>query len=1085
MTLLILSLLSGCNNQERESPEVGLDSLRANFRNPPSSVQTAAYWYWISNNVSKEGVVKDLQAMKDVGINRAFIGSIGLDDVPYGNVEMLSDEWWEALHLALKTAGELDIEIGVFNSPGWSQSGGPWINSENAMRYLASSKKVLNGPAIFSGKLETPNAEFQDVKVLAYPKPKTSSLVLNGTQVSLNSNPAIQNLDYLLDADTSTRVFFPPSKEVILDIEARQPFIARSIRLNYPASPFHANVELQILSQQGSYKTYHAFEIDRTKFSLDVGFDVLAPLQVSFEAVQAKKFRLKFTYLSHEDWYVPGLNENAGLTDISLSSEVLLGNYAEKSLAKMHPTPLPKSRDYQWKEQVEPEDLSFIVQPSQVIDLSSKMDDDGILKWEVPDGEWVVLRTGMTPTGVVNSPASPEATGYEVDKMSKEHVEKHFEGHIGEILRRIPAEDRTAFKVVVQDSYEKGGQNMTDSFLQDFMATYHYDPVPFLPTFNGVVVESQLSSDRFLWDVRRLVADKIAYNYVGGLREISNANDLTTWLENYGHWGFPAEFLQYGGQSDEISGEFWSEGSLGDIENRAAISCGHIYNKSKIWAESFTCANEPFSRSPSDLKPRADRFFAEGINSTLMHLYIHQPYEDKNPGINAWFGNPFNRKNTWFSQMDIFVDYLKRTNYMLQQGLNVADVAYFIGEDTPIMTGETNPPLPVGYEFDYVNAEVILRDMIMKDGYFTLPHGTQYRVLVLPELETMRPSLLKKISELVNEGGVVLGSPPKRSPSGQNQPKADREVANLASKLWGTVDRKQVKVRSLGKGLVMDELTLDEVFSQIDLIPDCRLPEDNAIHYGHRKLSDKDIYFLSNQTDEAQLINPEFRVTGKRPQIWQATSGEIRELKAYEPLNRSTTVPMKLAPYESVFVVFEPSNGRPEGEELALNYPIPTKELDMSKGWIVEFDSARWGPKESVVFDDLRDWTTHENEDIKYYSGMATYRKSFDLASFEKSDHIRLNLGDVTSMAKVVLNGHDVGGVWTAPYSLNITDFLHKGKNELEIEVVNNWMNRIIGDQVLSVDKRRTSTTFNPYTADSSLQSSGLFGPVTLSFNEE
>jgi len=265
--------------------------------------------------------------------------------------------------------------------------------------------------------------------------------------------------------------------------------------------------------------------------------------------------------------------------------------------------------------------------------------------------------------------------------------------------------------------------------------------------------------------MRRLVANKVAYDYVGGLRDVSHKHGLTTWLEYYGHWGFPGEFLMYGGQSDEIGGEFWSEGELGDIENRAATSSGHIYGKTKIWAESNTAGRRAFSRYPATIKQRGDRFFAEGINATLLHVYITQPYEDKAPGVNARFGNEFNRKNTWFSQIDVYIQYLKRVNYMLQQGLNVADVAYFIGEDAPKMTGVTDPALPVGYQFDYMNAEVIEKYMTVKDGLLTFPHGTQYKIMVLPKLETMRPELLTRIKQLVHDGAVVLGPFPTRSPS--------------------------------------------------------------------------------------------------------------------------------------------------------------------------------------------------------------------------------------------------------------------------------------------------------------------------------
>lgn len=369
------------------------------------------------------------------------------------------------------------------------------------------------------------------------------------------------------------------------------------------------------------------------------------------------------------------------------------------------------------------DDASLTVEPNRVLDISSFLTGDN-LEWDVPAGDWVVMRMGMRPTGVKNSPADPEATGLETDKMSRKHVAAHFEALMGEICRRIPEADRRSWKVVVQDSYETGGQNFTDDFLESFRQRYGYDALPFLPAYEGYVVESRDRTDRFLWDMRRLVADRIAYDYVGGLRDISHKYGLRTWLENYGHWGFPGEFLQYGGQSDEIGGEFWSFGELGNIENRAASSCGHIYGKNKISAESFTSGGRPFECYPATMKQRGDRFFTEGVNNTLLHVYISQPSDGRVPGVNAFFSSEFNRLNTWYSQLDLFTSYLKRVNYMLQQGLNVADVAYFIGEDTPKMTGITEPALPKGFQFDYINAEVIERDLFVKDGLLTLPHGT-------------------------------------------------------------------------------------------------------------------------------------------------------------------------------------------------------------------------------------------------------------------------------------------------------------------------------------------------------------------------
>lgn len=1045
-------------------------SLESGFVTPPDTIQTSVYWYWISDNISKEGVVKDLEAMKKAGINRAFIGNIGLDDLPYGNVKMLSEEWWDILHAALKTATKLNIEIGIFNSPGWSQSGGPWIKPEEAMRYLSVSELRVKGPAKFAKKLENPISDFQDVKVIAFPTPIDDQLVLNVKNSTFTSIPHVEALEKICDGNITTGSDFPAKGDFIIDMQSKAAFTARSLTVHSTQHPVNIKALLQVKDVKGEYRTLSEFQINRSNPALNVGFDPYAPVVVSFPTTTSTCFRL----------VLKNVQPNTGLAEIILATAPRVERYSEKILAKMHPTPLPYWHEYQWAQQPEPDDPSTVVDASKVIDISQHLSANGTLTWDVPKGEWVILRTGMTVTGTKNGPASPDATGYEVDKMSKEHVEKHFNSYMGEILKRIPEADRKCFKVVVQDSYEMGGQNFTDGFLEEFKQRYGYDPVPYLPVFKGLVVNSEQESDRFLWDLRRIVADKVAYDYVGGLREVSHKHGLTTWLENYGHWGFPSEFLMYGGQSDEIGGEFWSEGDLGNIENRAATSCGHIYGKTKISAESNTCAGNEFSRYPAIIKQRGDRFFAEGINNTLLHVYISQPYEDKNPGMNAWFGNEFNRKNTWFSQMDVYTQYLKRTNYMLQQGLNVADVAYFIGEDAPKMTGITDPALPAGYQFDYMNAEVIEKYMTVKDGLLTLPHGTQYRIMVLPKLETMRPELLTKIKQLVKNGAVVLGPAPKRSPSLQNQPIADQKVQEMASELWGDVDGIQIKSRKFGKGMIINGMEMKEVFGLINCLPDCKLPEDNSIHYGHRTSGDGEIYFVSNQTTETKIITPEFRVKGMRPELWEATTGYIGNIPAYDQKENTTVVPLNLEPYESVFVVFRKSAGKASVSGVEANYPESSLLTDMKGPWTVNFNASQRGPENPVVFETLKDWTTSQDDLIKYYSGTAFYNCKFKLAKLSVGEKVIINLGAVTAMAKVTVNGIYAGGVWTAPYKLNITGLIREGENELKIEVVNTWVNRLIGDSKLPVGQRLTWCPVNPYTKDSPLQPSGLMGPVYI-----
>lgn len=1020
--------------------------IEVGFKDIPSSVQTSVYWYWINGNISKEGVIKDLHAMKEAGINRAFIGNIGAQQgIPHGPVRLFTDEWWEIMHTALKTAADLDIEIGLFNCPGWSQSGGPWIKPQQSMRYLASSEIRVQGPKQLNCLLPRPAEEFEDVKLLAYPVPSSYR----------------ENL--LKQAD---RGYTLAEGESIFDFALPTASTVRSLEF-FPAGNVYADVEFWV-KEKGFFKRIKTFTINRTNANLNVGFDPYASVAIALPETEAKEFRFVFK------------NARKGVFNkIVLSTTPVVERYAEKSLAKMFQTPLPYWHDYMWDDQPAVDEEDLLIDPSSVLDISDKMDKEGNLVWDIPAGEWIIMRTGMTPTGVVNSPADSEGTGLEVDKMSKQHVAGHFDAFLGEIIRRIPEADRRTWRVVVEDSYETGGQNFTDNFLTAFAEQYGYDPLPYLPVFKGYTIGSPNLCDRFLWDVRRLVADKIAYDYVGGLREVSNKYGLTTWLENYGHWGFPGEFLQYGGQSDEIGGEFWSEGELGNIENRAASSSAHIYGKTKVSAESFTSSGSHFSRYPKMMKQRGDRFFTEGINNTLLHVYIQQPYEDKNPGMNAWFGNEFNRKNTWFSHIDLFTDYLKRCNYMLQQGTYIADVAYFIGEDVPKMTGVCDPALPKGYSFDYINREVLMTRVSVVDGKLTLPDGLQYRVLVLPKQETIRPDLLERIAGFVEQGVIVLGPRPTRSPSMQDYPHADVKVQDIAASLWGEVDGVNVKYARVGKGMICSGMTMGEVLELIGVKPDMQTKESDPLLFIHRQTPDADIYFVSNQSEETITVSPAFRITGKQPELWNPLEASTRDLPAFTVKNGVTTVPLQFAPLESAFIVFRKSICKGHDGAVTVNFPIPEQLVVLNTNWTVQFDPQKGGPTEEIAMQSLTDWTLSQDDRIKYYSGEALYKNRFELSVIPDGE-IYLELEKVSVMAKVSINGKEAGGVWTAPWRVNITDQLQAGLNTVEIRVVNNWVNRLIGDSRLPETERTTWAPINPYTPNSPLQASGLSGQVRV-----
>jgi hypothetical protein len=582
------------------------------------------------------------------------------------------------------------------------------------------------------------------------------------------------------------------------------------------------------------------------------------------------------------------------------------------------------------------------------------------------------------------------------------------------------------------------------------------------------------------------------------------------WLENYGHWGFPGEFLQYGGNCDEISGEFWESGGLGTLELRAASSAAHVYGKRQVFAEAFT-GGPAFISTPWSLKKRGDWALCQGINQFVLHVYIHQPWEDRRPGVNAGFGTEFNRHNTWFEASGSWIEYLRRCSVLLQQGLQVADVAYFIGEDTPKAFGISDPEVP-GYDFDYINAEVLLSRATAKDGRLVLPDGMSYKLLALLPQDTMRPEVLEKIASLAKAGVAVYGTRrPMRSPSLRNFPACDQQVEKLAVELWD-------------KGLVVQGGTLRDVLNRIKTPPDLDGKDTDKILFSHRRTADADFYFLSNQTDEALDLAPAFRVTGRAPELWHPDTGAIDRLAVYEAGETSTRVPVRLEARASVFVVFRgkaaadsiiavKDNGEPllrnwapeefvraaggkilvqtrrpgryelttaDGKTKAFTVPAPPAPAEIAGAWEVTFP----GVALPAPFAKLASWTEHADAAIKYFSGAATYRTMFDAPAVKRRERTMLDLGGVESLAEVTLNGRKFGALWKPPFRLDVTPVIKPGANVLEVKVVNTWYNRLLG-QKKEPAAFSAPDVFKPWvlkevSTDDSLRTSGLLGPVQL-----
>lgn len=1067
----VIFLMAQCTTPENISPEK-FQNIQTGFVTPHDTNNVWCYWYWIGDDISKEGITKDLEAMKEVGIGAAFIGNINPEEVD-GPVPLLSEKWWDCMVHAVNEGKRIGVDIGTFNCPGWSMSGGPWVKPEMAMRHLVYSETTVRGSGEVKLRLAQAKKEFQDTHVLAFPTLQAEKTKLANQNSKISVIPRINNASALFDGNSSTVAFFDAaSSEYSIDIQSKETITARSIQLFPGINGFNASCELFALVD-GEYKSIKSFLFERSNTAVNVGPDRYGAVAVSLPDVRSEAFRLVCINKGRR-W-----SSNVGFSEIIISEAPVLEYFVEKKLGKMFPSPLPKWDSYIWKNQNSIDAGELKVSSSDVLDISENMDVNGLLTWDVPEGEWTVMRFGMTPTGTTNSPSAPQGKGYEIDKASSKIARLHYEKYVGELLNRVPIENRDALKYVIADSYEQGSQNWTDGFEQTFEKKFGYSPKEYLPVFAGKVVNSVEESNRFLWDLRRSVADAVAYEYVGGLREVSNENNLKLWLENYGHWGFPSEFLMYGGQSNLVAGEFWNEGELGNIECKSGSSAAHIYGKPVTSAEAFTASGKAFQRHPAMLKKRGDWSFTEGINHFVLHLYIHQPDDNRVPGVNAWFSTEFNRLNTWFKQSETWIEYLRRCQHLLQQGKYVADVCYFIGEDAPMMTGARNPELPEGYSYDYINAEVILNRLSVENGKFVLPDGTSYSVMVLPPNKTMRPELLAKIEDLVNQGGVIFGHAPEKSPSLANYPECDSKVKELAEKLWGAEKEKTIQIKKYGAGYVVDELDLKLTLETLKVSKDVIINGNYPVLWTHRTMPGMEIYFLTNQSEEEVNFKPSFRVSGMKPQLWDAVTGEIRSLNEYSEENGRISVPIKMEAHRSWFVVFS-NNKENIGLGFEKNFPNFNQIQTVDSEWTVDFQNKDIGPKGKIKFKSLSDWSLSDEGKIKYYSGTATYKTSFELNDIPANEELFINLGKVSVMAKVKINGQNIGGIWMEPYRLNATKHLKEGSNEIEIEVVNLWRNQLIKDKKLPIEDRYTWHLVDDIKEDEEPQSSGLIGPVTI-----
>ncbi len=720
-----------------------------------------------------------------------------------------------------------------------------------------------------------------------------------------------------------------------------------------------------------------------------------------------------------------------------------------------------------------------------VIDISDKLLADGTLDWDVPQGLWQVVRFGYTNSGSKVSTSSGNWKGYVVDYLDSTALKTYWNKVIEPLIDDVGPLAGKSFKGFETDSWEGGGVNWTLKFPEEFKKRRGYDIRPYLLTVTGLIVDNREVSNRFLADFRKTIGDCFADNHYGVLAKLAHQHNMIIHCEASGPHLGPFDGLKNLGRTDAPMGEFWVKSPHRPTEDsrffmKCAGSAAHTYGKPIACGEGFTSIGPHWNDILwSSQKPTFDHEACAGLNLTYIHAFTCSPKEMGIPGQEYFAGTHFDPQLTWANQAMAFVGYLNRCQYMLQQGLFVADVCYYYGDHVPnVPTRKHSDPARVmpGYDYDHISEEVLLTRMSVRNGRIALPDGMSYSLMVLPKFKILSLPALKKIKELVDAGAKVTGPKPLRTSTLQNFPLCEVEFKEIADELWND-------------GKIIDK-PAREVLASMQISPDLETVGDTVPDFIHRRTGDSDIYFLSNPTSHPVKVTATFRINGKQPELWNPVNGDIRLLRQFNQTNGRTSVPLEFSAFGSAFVVFR-KNAKVSGEE-GLNFPQLNTLQELTKPWTVKFDSAWGGPAKPVIFAKLEDWTKRSEEGIKYYSGTATYRTTFAFKKEkkQKAGHIFLDLGVVKEIAEVRLNGKKIGVLWCPPWNLDITKAIKKGENELEIDVVNLWPNRLIGDGKLPVEKRYAKTNVAVYYTkplkgpDHVLLESGLMGPVRLIFQQ-
>jgi hypothetical protein len=1079
----------------------------------------------------------ELREWKDKGLSKAFIFECGARDpqeiVPAGPAFM-SPESVRAIARAIEQADRVGMELGFTTASSWN-AGGSWVKPQHASMGLFKSEVAVEGPASFSEILPFPSvpskapkgpdglpAYYQDIAVLAIPEPKIvpgyefifqlappgphviERVILYNTESDAPERYGPLHLfakDFALavstttpDAASFTEILRGTLRPAIGAQEFRvQPTPARHLRLTILTghNPKHGQIELG---------EFEAYTIDGRNVALEYKPD--------------------------------GTGGGAHLVRYT-SAQAERGNWSAENIYDGELSGPSGS----WRSGPP---AAFIEDVGSIVDLSARMDSAGRLTWDVPPGKWTIMRFVCTNTGQGLAIPSPNSKGLAIDHFSAEATRMHFEYLIDKLQSVVGPLRNTALTTMYLCSYELRGAVWTPDFIDQFKQRRGYDMTPYLPVLFGAKMASQELTERFEYDYRKTQGDLLVDAFYKTAAEVSHKHGLLLCAEAGGPGppthNVPVDALKAQGVIDIPRGEFWTDLHLWVVKETACAS--HIYGKTVVDMEAFTGWTH-WQHGPFELKPFADRAMCEGTNHFTFHTSPHTPRDAGLPGWVYHAGTHFAPSIAWWPKAGAFVDYLARSCYLLQQGLFVADVCYYYGDQAYnfVPPKHVDPSLGPGYDYDVTNSEVILTRMDVRDGRIALPGGLSYELLVLPEREDMDLDVLTKLEQLIRGGATVVGRKPTRSNGLADHRRRDAEVRTLADKIWGPCDGMTVHEHAYGKGRVIWGRTLRDILQSRGIGPDFSFKgQDDETDFDsiHRREGEIDIYFVSNRNsrwDEAECL---FRVHGKAPELWIPDTGQILRPAVYREVSGGTELPLRLAPSGSVFVVFRdkvpedhlvsvdskkrrsgpdwPSaieivysegDGKnleatvfeggqyalktARGKTVQMEVAAPRAAQAIQGPWRVRFPEG-WGAPRRATFEKLTSWTEHSDKGIKYFSGVATYETEFDLPpeALDGECRLVLDLGQVSKVADVSLNGKGLGILWKPPYRVDVTEAARSGQNRLVIDVANTWSNRLVGDALSPESERfcRTNVTesrsWRVKWEDTPLMVSGLLGPVHL-----